>query len=393
MRPPSYAIVSTVIQTSTQQAAITSNAICKATLQEEERRQKGGGITAMFAQLLKGKSMTRKSARNNPKGKRKDLGPPCANCSKPGHTKQECWAKGGGAKGTGPWQRQQNSKQSKDKSNKSQANTSKGNSAKVAVTDKSGNSSVGPKIYALTVLDKLSHNKNTWLLDLGASRHMTPNRHWFYTYQTLTPPIQIQVGNGNLIPAIGVGQVHVMLYNRHGVKTPAFIKTHPGGTNVLFCKSFGAILVGDQGNGPEIGFARETSGQLYKVKCVVKHTKVDTYMAIVESKSINNRDNIDAGEFVAYATGKIAHADLKTWHRQLGHVSYEYVLDMFWNGSVHGMDIVGKRSPPQSPCKPCLKGKHACAPFVPSQSTLSAVLQLMHSNLHGPAAVQGIGRI
>ncbi|CCO35164.1 hypothetical protein RSOLAG1IB_11561 [Rhizoctonia solani AG-1 IB] len=70
--PPSYAIVSTVIQTSTQQAAITSNAVCKATLQEEERWQKGGGITAMFAQSSKGKSMTKKSARNDPKGKKKD---------------------------------------------------------------------------------------------------------------------------------------------------------------------------------------------------------------------------------------------------------------------------------------------------------------------------------
>ncbi|CCO37217.1 Retrovirus-related Pol polyprotein from transposon TNT 1-94 Includes: RecName: Full=Protease [Rhizoctonia solani AG-1 IB] len=190
--PPSYAIVSTVIQTSTQQAAITSNAVCEAALQEEEHWRKGGGITAMFAQLLKGKSMTKKSARNDPKGKKKDSGPPCANCSKPSHTKQECWAKGGGAKGTGPRQKRQNLKQSKDNSNESQANTSKGNSAKVAVTDKSGNSSVGPKIYALTVSDKLSHNKNTWLLDLGALRHMTPNWHWFYTYQTLTPPIQIQ---------------------------------------------------------------------------------------------------------------------------------------------------------------------------------------------------------
>ncbi|GAB1527674.1 hypothetical protein RhiTH_010862 [Rhizoctonia solani] len=120
--PLSYAIISTVIQTSMQQAAITSNAICKAALQEEEHQQKGGGITAMFVQSLKGKSMTKRSARNNPKGKKKDLGPPCANCSKPGQTKQECWAKGGGAKGTGPQQRQQNSKQLKDKFNKSQAN-------------------------------------------------------------------------------------------------------------------------------------------------------------------------------------------------------------------------------------------------------------------------------
>ncbi|KAF8748328.1 hypothetical protein RHS01_10930 [Rhizoctonia solani] len=69
--PLSYAIISTVIQTSMQQAAITSNAICKAALQEEEHQQKGGGITAMFVQSLKGKSMTKRSARNNPKGKKR----------------------------------------------------------------------------------------------------------------------------------------------------------------------------------------------------------------------------------------------------------------------------------------------------------------------------------
>ncbi|GAB1527628.1 hypothetical protein RhiTH_010804 [Rhizoctonia solani] len=108
--PLSYAIISTVIQTSMQQAAITSNAICKAALQEEEHQQKGGGITAIKEQ---------------PKREEKDLGPPCANCSKPGQTKQECWAKGGGAKGTGLQQRQQNSKQLKDKFNKSQANCHK----------------------------------------------------------------------------------------------------------------------------------------------------------------------------------------------------------------------------------------------------------------------------
>ncbi|CCO37765.1 Retrovirus-related Pol polyprotein from transposon TNT 1-94 Includes: RecName: Full=Protease [Rhizoctonia solani AG-1 IB] len=363
--PPSYAIVSTVIQTSTQQAAITSDAVCEAALREEERRRKGGGITAMFAQSSKGKSMTKKSARNDPKGKKKDLGPPCANCSKPGHTKQECWAKGGGAEGTGPRQKRQNSKQSKDNSNESQANTSKGDSAKVAVTDKSGNSSVGPKIYALTVSDKSSHNENAWLLDSGASRHMTPNRHWFYTYQTLTPPIQIRVGDGNLIPAIGVGRVHVTLYNRHGVETPAVMKSvlhvpelnanlmsvkelTQGGTDVLFRKSFGAILVGDQGNGPEIGFAKEISGQLYKVKCIVKHTDVKAYTAIVESESTNDRDDIDAGEFVAYTAGKIAHADLETWHRRLGHVSYEYVLDMFWNGSSFNLCTAISTAQPQS---------------------------------------------
>lgn len=38
---------------------------------------------------------------------------------------------------------------------------------------------------------------------------MTPNRHWFATYQALTAPIPIKVGDGNEIFAVGLGRIFV----------------------------------------------------------------------------------------------------------------------------------------------------------------------------------------
>lgn len=172
--PASYAVVNTVIQTSHQHGSISSDSVVKAALAEEERRKKGLGLTAMFTHISKPKHSSGKSSANDSKGKKKkDKGPPCQNCAKPGHTKQECWAKGGGAEGTGPHQKRR---------------------ASVST------------IYALPAVDNRSSG-NSWLLDSGASRHMTPNRHWFSTYQPLVTPVLIRVGDGNRIPAIGVGRI------------------------------------------------------------------------------------------------------------------------------------------------------------------------------------------
>lgn len=64
---------------------------------------------------------------------------------------------------------------------------------------------------------------------------------------------------------------------------------------------------------------------------------------------------------------------------------------MVRKGAARGMDIIRNCSPLQSPCKPCLKGKQTHAPFPESQNHASKVLELMHSDLHSPTAVQAIG--
>ncbi|KAF8682958.1 Reverse transcriptase (RNA-dependent DNA polymerase) [Rhizoctonia solani] len=268
--PPSYAIISSVVSTSNQGSTVTSDMVIEAAYAEEKRRKAGVGLNAMFTQASKLNS--RSKSQSNAKGKGKDKGPPCKNCAKTGHTKKECWGKGGNAEGTGPHQKRRAAKEAKEKALNA---APKSESAKVALTN-NGNDSE-PTLYALPATNNRSC-ASSWLLDSGASRHMTPNRHWFATYQSLSTPINIQVGNGNRIPAIGVGRVLVTLKNRQGQETKAYIKSvlHvpdlsaslllvkelvDGGTDVMF-KHGGAILVSNKGQGKEVGYAR-ASGQLY----------------------------------------------------------------------------------------------------------------------------------
>ncbi|CCO30981.1 hypothetical protein RSOLAG1IB_12702 [Rhizoctonia solani AG-1 IB] len=397
--PPSYSVVTSVIQTTNQASAVNPDMVQDTVLAEEERRRKGsGGLSAMFSQhLSKSKQSNGKSS--NKKKNKKDKGPACLNCGKGGHSKAECWAKGGGAEGTGPHQRKKAEKQAKDKESSS---TTKSESAKVAVTSEP----IQTQLYALPAIDSYSPT-DSWLLDSGASRHMTPNRQWFATYCPLASPVSVRIGNGKQIPAAGIGRIFVTLRNRQGKDTEAVIKEvlHVpdlqanlisvqelvnGGTNVVFQKGSGAILTANQGQGPEIGYAHQ-SKSLYQLNARVTHTEEIAHVGHVEPDDENEQDDREAQEFVAYAASTVARADLTTWHRRLGHISYEYVLEMVKSGAVKGMDIIGSRSPPKSPCSPCIQAKHARSPFRESQNHASQVLELMHSDLHGPTKVQAIG--
>ncbi|QRV85528.1 Copia-like polyprotein/retrotransposon [Ceratobasidium sp. AG-Ba] len=401
--PPSYAVVSTVLQTSNQMGTITSDMVVTAALAEEERRKQGVGLTAMFTSVAKGKNAA--SSKSNDKPKKKNI--KCFNCGKLGHIKVQCRGQGGGAEGKASPQNQQAAK------NKEKAKTSdpapKPESAHIAVTSVAAdNVPVMPTLYALPVVDEETAAHN-WLLDSGASRHMTPQREWFSTYRNLVPPIPIRVGDGSKIDAIGIGRIHVTMRNRKGRNTDSFIdaalhvpdlnaslmsvtQLTNKNTNVLFQKGIGAIMISQNGQGDEIGWAKQ-SGQLYIVQAKVIRTDPTAHTAIVESDSQNDESDLHAQEFVAYTATTVARADLPTWHRRFGHLNYEYVLDMVRKGAVEGMDIVGSRSPPESKCAPCLQGKQTRAPFPSSESRTSEVLELLHSDLHGPLPVQALGGI
>ena len=51
----------------------------------------------------------------------------------------------------------------------------------------------------------------SWIIDSGASRHMTPHQGWFVDYVTLSTPEKVGLGDGHAVDAIGVGSVRVML--------------------------------------------------------------------------------------------------------------------------------------------------------------------------------------
>ncbi len=65
-------------------------------------------------------------------------------------------------------------------------------------------------------------------------------------------------------------------------------------------------------------------------------------------------------EHALVAHGTASSTDIDTWHRRLGHLNVNTILQMAHKGMVKGMAISGT-STCTSPCEPCLKGKQTQA--------------------------------
>lgn len=67
----------------------------------------------------------------------------------------------------------------------------------------------GGSEFAFSAMTAGGERSSTWLLDSGASSHMTTDRNDFSEYRPLTEPIEIMVANGQRVAAIGMGTVRV----------------------------------------------------------------------------------------------------------------------------------------------------------------------------------------
>jgi hypothetical protein len=51
----------------------------------------------------------------------------------------------------------------------------------------------------------------TWYLDSGATRHMTPHRHWFTNYTPIAKPLSVSLADDSTQVAVGVGTIQFKL--------------------------------------------------------------------------------------------------------------------------------------------------------------------------------------
>ena len=137
------------------------------------------------------------------KAQRPEPGVTCENCNKPGHTKPDCWSKGGGKEGQGP-RRSGSKKGEKAKE-----------SAAVAKVDEND-------LFAFTCTSdytaeakalNISNENCRACLDSGMSNHYCPNHNKFENYQVLTGCYVITT-DGRRLKAIGIGDVHIELPNK-----------------------------------------------------------------------------------------------------------------------------------------------------------------------------------
>jgi hypothetical protein len=184
-------------------------------LLREKQDDKGG-------KDMKDEAFAADSSKKKDKDKRKVE---CHNCHKKGHMKADCWAKGGGKEGQGPWQ------QGRVSDTAALASAAKDKDAIEAwvVIDRSDSEESwaaieevsDPEDFLLTAaaaagctLVQVGRVRGSApeLYDSSTSRHMSPLRDRFVAYQEI-PPRPISVVDKRVFYAIGVGDVVIDVPN------------------------------------------------------------------------------------------------------------------------------------------------------------------------------------
>ncbi len=347
----------------------------------------------------------------------------CHNCHKKGHKKADCWAPGGGKEGQGP------KGKGKAKENASTAETKQKEKdeawlayvpARVdddmfadlpdlqSVSDSSEESDDRAWISDDDDFSDFSsegdpheHDESTSfygamlaqeqledeviLFDSGASRHMSPYRHLFVTYQRI-PERPINAADNHVFKAVGRGDMYITVPN--GASTTRVLLR-----DVLHAPTMGATLVSVS----RISAAGKTVS-FEKDGCHIKNSDGEAVAHIRPSNGLYRITN-RATETAAATTEGGDDEDgarvvtIDEWHRAMGHISHEVAKEMLAKGAVTGVKLDSTSATEKTVCDSCQAAKMTRKPIArervrPRATEVGAEL---HSDLWGPAPVQTLG--
>lgn len=226
--------------------------------------------------MTRGRTTERDSSGSHKQGRSKSRSKKnfkCYKCGKRGHFKNECRSKG------------------VDKTETSQGCVAE---ADILYSE------------AATVFKDRSELTDAWILDSGATWHMTSRRDWFHTYEPITVG-SVYMGNNHALEIAGVGSIKLKMYDD-------MVRTIQ---NVRHVKGLQKNLL--------------SLGQLDEIGCT---TRIQNGMmrivkgALVVMKAERNAANLYTlmGETCLEADASVASTSsaedvTKMWHRKLGHMS------------------------------------------------------------------------
>lgn len=220
-----------------------------------------------------------------------------------------------------------------------------------------------------------NEDKCGWIIDSGATQHMTFERNCLSNYVEFKKPCTVNLGDNRSILAYGKGTYHVkaavddhtqkialqeVLYlpelENNLLSVNAMVKR---GATVTFKENRCEIS-----RNSKILAEGEVQGKLYVLKIMKEHVNV--------AKQQPN-------------------ADRYIWHCRFGHLGMNNVNKLIDEGMVSGMDSVSKTNEDRF-CEACTKGKqHRCPYPKTADYRASEPFELIHSDVCGPMSVSSLG--
>ena len=276
----------------------------------------------------------------------------CYQCGKPGHIKRFC--------------REKPQYSIETKAYKQHA---KLHANKVFEDSSSDSESIGLVINACAVTDQIN-----WVVDSGASRHMTNNTGLFSSYAPLEKFHKVEVGDGRTLDAIGSG--NVVLYT----KIPDDKVVRCVLKDVLYIPELAYNLI-------SVSKVSETGKKVQFTENICSIYDADDKLTANASK-VGNLYILDIVHHESACTAGISKDIL--WHKRYGHLSMQNMQKLKRDGLVSGLDFPSKLSP-GFVCSACAYGKSKQAKFPSGSIKTSQPLQLIHSDVCGPIQNVSLG--
>ena len=216
-----------------------------------------------------------------------------------------------------------------------------------------------------------------WLLDSGASSHMTSNRQLFEKYKSLSSPIAVELADDSILQAFGSGDILMNLTEDRSIRLRNVLYVPGLSANLISISriiSHGHHVIIDQDgvhckstNGTEFatGFQRNN---LY----VLRDFNIRMESCRVVNQIFNQQES------------------LKLWHHRLGHLNYSDVIRLDTQNAATGISV-NKKEHITDDCNGCKLGKMNRKPFPSSTSRATRPFELIHSDICGPFQTQSIG--
>lgn len=202
-----------------------------------------------------------------------------------------------------------------------------------------------------------SEGKFTWIIDSGASSHITPYKEFLADYEEFMEPHRIYLGNNEPLEAYGKGNMPFTNGEFEGELV-----------NVLWV--------------PEISENLFSTGRAMEQNCSVQFSneKFEALFYRNNELVLRGTKTPDSAYFLLYLkprhlTGKenasetaLLGASYEEWHRRLGHCSMDGVKALLQSNAVSGLTIANND---KHECRACVMGK-LCRAHHPERSHIQA---------------------
>jgi hypothetical protein len=191
--------------------------------------------------------------------------------------------------------------------------------------------------------------QETWIMDSGATSHMTPHAHLFHDIKRPNTSRLVMTGAKELLQVSGIGVIRA----RTNTGKPVVLN------NVLLVPKLAASLM-SLAKLLQAGKKVEGEGSTVRI-CDDQYTYLNFYQQgnLFQTKLTITHNSEQALSFSYNVQEKHGESTL-TWHKRLGHMSHRYMKHMVHHKLAHGVPLSNVQD---FTCEDCHRGKMMQKPY------------------------------